>query len=156
MTFFIQFDTVKTRKTRGERTLLITRETDYALRILRGLSGGELMTAGALSQREQVPQQFGYKILKKLDRAGLVKITRGAEGGCCLTADLEKTTLYDLLEAMEEDRFVISCMETGYQCTWRAARNGAVCGAHCRLAQVQQKLDEELKSHSLAEILFGS
>lgn len=113
------------------------------------------MTAGELSQREQVPQQFAYKILKKLGRAGLVKITRGAEGGCRLTADLEKTTLYDLLEAMEEEHFVISCMEPGYPCTWRAARNGAVCGVHCRLAQVQKRLDEELKAHSLAELLFG-
>ena len=57
--------------------LLITRETDYALRILRALSDGELLTAKALTQKEAVPHQFAYKILKKLEGAGLIRITRG-------------------------------------------------------------------------------
>ncbi len=61
--------------------MLITRETDYALRILRALSGGEQMTVAAIAQDQQVPQQFAYKILKKLSKGGLVSIARGAEGG---------------------------------------------------------------------------
>lgn len=134
--------------------MLITRETDYALRLLRGLANGELATAGELAERELVPQQFAYKILKKLSKAGFLHITRGAEGGCRLTADLRKVTLYDLMEAMEADALVSACMEPGYQCTWQA-KNGDCCTAHRRLGQVQAALNRELKAHSLSEILTG-
>lgn len=68
-----------------------------------------------------VPQPFAYKIVKKLSAAGMVQVSRGAEGGCRLTADLTQTTLYDLLRAMEEDSNISSCMEAEYACPWRAA-----------------------------------
>ena len=47
--------------------MLITRETDYALRVLRALSDGEQHTAGEISSTQLVPKQFAYKIIKKLD-----------------------------------------------------------------------------------------
>ena len=47
--------------------MVITRETDYALRILRALLDGKLHTAGQIAQDELLPQAFAYKILKKLD-----------------------------------------------------------------------------------------
>lgn len=132
--------------------MLITRETDYALRILRALSDEELLTVGEICKREFLPQQFAYKILKKLSGAGIVKVTRGAEGGCRLTADLAVTTLYDLMVVMGEDEKVTACMDPDYHCPLRESRGG--CGVHCQLARVQQNLDRELKSHSLRELIF--
>ncbi|WP_408609060.1 RrF2 family transcriptional regulator [Aminipila terrae] len=70
--------------------MLITRETDYALRILRALADGQQLTSADICQREILPQNFVYKILKKLNKSGIVYIARGAEGGCKLTADLKK------------------------------------------------------------------
>lgn len=55
----------------GGTTLVITRETDYALRILRALLDGELHAAGEIAQTELLPQAFAYKILKKLENARL-------------------------------------------------------------------------------------
>ena len=74
--------------------MLITRESDYALRLLRTLRDGEQYSVGELARREMVPQPFAYKIVKKLSAAGMVQVSRGAEGGCRLTADLTQTTLY--------------------------------------------------------------
>lgn len=53
--------------------MVINKETDYALRILRALTDGELHTAGQLSQEELLPQAFTYKILKKLERAAALE-----------------------------------------------------------------------------------
>ena len=111
--------------------MLITRESDYALRLLRTLRDGEQYSVGELARREMVPQPFAYKIVKKLSAAGMVQVSRGAEGGCRLTADLTQTTLYDLLRAMEEDSNISSCMEAEYACPWRAAHGG--CSVHARL-----------------------
>ena len=52
----------------GGTTLVITRETDYALRILRALLDGELHAAGEIDQTELLPQAFAYKLLKKLEK----------------------------------------------------------------------------------------
>ena len=82
---------------------MITRETDYALRLLRTLRDGERRTAAEAAERELVPQSFAHKILKKLARAGFVEVARGAEGGCRLSAELNRVTLYDLMTAMGED-----------------------------------------------------
>ena len=132
--------------------MVITRETDYALRILRALLDGELHAVGEIAQAELLPQAFSYKILKKLEKAGLLEIRRGTAGGCRLAADLSQTSLYDLMAAMGERSDLSACMEPDYQCPWRSSHGG--CAVHCRLAEIQRKLDAELRSHNLREILI--
>ena len=61
--------------------MIMTRESDYAVRILRALAGGEKMTVGGICEAEVVPGQFDYKILEKLAKCGYLGIFRGAEGG---------------------------------------------------------------------------
>lgn len=133
--------------------LLITRETDYALRILRALANGEQLTSGDICKQELLPQQFVYKILKKLERAGVVKITRGAEGGCRLAAELKKLSLYDLIEIMEAGTVISACMQPGFKCQWRQKYNSK-CMVHNNLGKIQGVLDAELRAHSLHQILF--
>lgn len=134
--------------------MLITRETDYALRILRTLSAGGYFTTGELAGREILPQKFAYKILKKLERAGLINIVRGTRGGCSLVCDLHKVTLYELLEAMDMHSRLSACMENGYQCEWRESGERD-CTIHCQLSKVQDVLDSQLRSHSLYWVLYG-
>ena len=104
--------------------MVITRETDYALRILRALLDGEVHAVGEISRTEFLPQAFAYKILKKLEKAGLLEIRRGTAGGCRLTADLTHTSLYDLMAAMGERSDLSACMEPDFQCPWRSSQIG--------------------------------
>ena len=136
--------------------MLITKETDYALRILRALAGGERLTTEQLARDEQIPKQFAYKILKKLQKGGIIQILRGADGGCTLAAGLEQVTFLQLLQTMEEDAYVSSCMKPGYQCQWCMEHGNVGCGAHKHLTSIQEKLNQEMEAHSLWEILFGS
>lgn len=135
--------------------MLMTKETDYALRILRALADEKRATAGTLAQREQIPQQFAYKILKKLQKGGLIRILRGADGGYILAVSLDQVSLLRLMQVMEESSSISPCMKPGYQCLWCKTHGDAVCRAHLHLTAIQQKLDEELEAHSLQEILFG-
>ena len=52
-----------------------------------GAVGGEQLTAGDISEQQMVPKPFAYKIIKKLSKAGFVRINRGADGGCRLAVD---------------------------------------------------------------------
>ena len=134
--------------------MLITRETDYALRILQALLDGEKKSVGDLSKEEMIPQQFAYKIIKKLSQAGLVEVSRGVDGGCRLCADLEKISLFDLIFMIEGCYQVNACMDPAYPCP-RREKNGG-CMVHSQLAAIQNRLNDELRSHSLKSLLSGS
>lgn len=77
--------------------MIITKETDYALRILRVLLDGEKHSVAEMSETELIPTQFAYQILRKLSAGNLVRVSRGALGGCELSCDLDATSLYDLM-----------------------------------------------------------
>lgn len=132
--------------------MLITRETDYALRILSTLALGRQFTAGELCEQELIPRQFGYKILKKLDRGGLIEITRGKNGGCRLACDLGQTTLYHLMNVIGEDLRVSCCMVPDYECRRRQKRNGC-CPINERFVSLQKSLNRELKLCTLSELV---
>lgn len=134
--------------------MLITRETDYALRILRSLSSGEFLTVREISDKELLPQKFAYKIVKKLQNAGLIQIMRGINGGCRLAADLKTVSLYDLSGAIEGNSRISSCMNPTYECEWRKSHNGT-CTIHMQLAKIQKAVDEEFRKTSLHGIIFG-
>ncbi|MCD8152826.1 MAG: Rrf2 family transcriptional regulator [Clostridiales bacterium] len=132
---------------------MITRETDYALRLLRSLMDEELHPAAEIAEKEMVPQAFSYKILKKLSKAGYIQILRGADGGCRLAADLKKISLYDLMNAMGDNCGINRCMDDSYQCPWREKHE--ICEVHCRLAKIQETITTELQAHSLQELLHS-
>ena len=131
--------------------MLITRETDYAFRILQSLLNGEKKSVGEISGQELIPQQFAYKIIKKLSQAGFVQILRGADGGCRLACDLDKVSLFDLMSVTESHYAVNACMDPAYHCL-RREKNGR-CMIHSRLVGVQQRLDEELRSYNLKSLI---
>jgi len=134
--------------------MLITKETDYSLRLIAALASGARMTMGEICHRELIPQQFGYKILKKLAKAGLVEISRGNGGGCHLHCDLNEVTLYDLMTALESTMHISACMDPDYQCQRRLCRNNH-CTVHNNLLTIQRTLNQELKKHTLAGIIGG-
>jgi hypothetical protein len=58
---------------------------------------GKQYPVSEIAEREMIPQQFAYKILRKLSKAGYVNVTRGAKGGCRLAVDPTEVTLLELV-----------------------------------------------------------
>ncbi len=134
--------------------MIITRETDYALRILRRLGDGQRHTMKTMCEGEAIPQQFAYKIIGKLGKAGVVKNTRGSSGGCLLSYDLKELTLLDLLQIMGENYQINACMDRGYECSWEN-NCGKSCSVRKKLGVIQEKLDQELAEHSIHSLING-
>lgn len=142
--------------------MMITRESDYAVRIVRALRGGEQLIIEEICRVEQVPRQFAYKILKKLEKAGLVSIRRGAGGGCTLRRSLRELTLLDVIQAADPEFFLNPCLAEGYRCEYvsraaaaegdEAAANSHACSVHCELARVQRILEQELSAATLEQL----
>ena len=61
--------------------MLMTREMDYLLRILRALHRHGQLSAGAIAAEERIPRSVTVKLLKRLHAAGLVESRRGSGGG---------------------------------------------------------------------------
>jgi Rrf2 family protein len=130
--------------------MFITRESDYAVRIVRELAGGGKKTVQEICRREEVPPQFGYKILKKLENRGLVKGFRGTNGGYSLAKNADEITLFDVICAVDGNLLVSECMNYGYQCPMN--NQGRRCGVHAEFARIQDLLIRSLQEKSLGEI----
>lgn len=133
--------------------MLITRKTDYAIRLLRGIADGGKKRIPVLAENEQVPRPFAYKITKKLQQAGIVAVGRGAAGGTSLNRPLAAFTLLDLLRALDDYPTVTACTRAPYHCNWREHHRMACC-AHQHMAQIQRRLEAELAAHTLQAVIF--
>lgn len=135
--------------------MLINRETDYALRILRALSSGTRCSIETICSQEAAPKQFAYRIIKKLEKIHWITITRGVDGGCQLSANLETVNLFQLMEGMGSGLAVNACLQPGYECSRRAVCNEP-CHIQLSLMEIQRVLEDELKSHSIYALISGS
>ena len=132
--------------------MIVTRESDYALRILRALRDGNRYSISEITEREQIPKQFAYKILQKLTKAGLITATRGAKGGCRLTADLSKVSLYDLIGIIDNrTNTLIQCLDPDFDCPFNAGSDS--CAVHKKLAVIELGIEKQLKDQSLKKLL---
>ncbi len=133
--------------------MLISREADYAIRVLRAIADGERHNISNMCESEQIPKQFAYKIIEKLQKSGYVSCTRGRAGGCTLKVDLREISLYDVLKAIDDDCYLNLCMVPGHQCSW-TENHSEVCRVHQKLEGLQSQLNQELKSLNMSMVIF--
>jgi FeS assembly SUF system regulator len=83
--------------------LRITRLTDYATVILAALAQApdRVQTAPALAERTRIAAPTVSKLLKQLQRAGLVASTRGLHGGYQLARPASQISAAQILDALE-------------------------------------------------------
>ena len=129
--------------------MLVTRRSDYAMRVFRVLKDGKIHNVREICEKEDIPKAFAYKILRELELADLVKSERGNRGGYLLNGDLEKITLYDVVSITEGDLAILHCMKD--ECN----RNpeGMPCKVHNEIERIQNILIDEMKKKSIAEIM---
>ncbi|MDR2499464.1 MAG: Rrf2 family transcriptional regulator [Treponema sp.] len=131
--------------------MLITRESDYAARILRELYHAGRERVEDICRNEQIPRQYSYKIVKKLEKAGLVKIYRGAGGGCELAREIGGITLFDIIAAVEGEFLLAECLGRGFHCS-RYAKGNSRCRVHEELLRIQGLILKQLQEKSLKDI----
>jgi FeS assembly SUF system regulator len=124
--------------------LRISKLTDYATVILAALAEqpDRVQTATALTEQTHVAAPTVSKLLKQLQRAGLVTSTRGLHGGYQLARPATQISAAAILDALEGPVALTDC----------AAGNGN-CGIEstCRVARVWQRLNLAIR-RSLYEV----
>ena len=131
--------------------MLLTKECDYGLRIIRSLKDKEKKTVKTICELEHIPHKYAYKILKKLQKAGLVQNRRGPKGGYLLIKPLNSFTLYDVINAVDERLFLFECLRDKNLCPCN--REDMPCLVHMELVRLQDLLISEMKVKSMEEVL---
>jgi Rrf2 family protein len=131
--------------------LLLTKECDYGIRIVRGLANGLKRSVGDICEGEHIPLQYAYKILKKLEHSGIVKSYRGPSGGYSLVKKLSELSLLSIVTSIEENILLLECMKSGFVCSKNSAESP--CTVHTELSRLQKILTDAMAERSMAEIL---
>ena len=122
--------------------MFISRECDYAIRIVRDLAGGEKKFVKAICDNEHIPQQYAYKILKKLEKSHIVKSFRGANGGYQLDKNIDEITIYDILISIDNGLCLNECMKDNAVCSRNNPEDP--CSVHKYLLKLQDNLIDVL------------
>lgn len=130
--------------------MLITRECDYAVRIIRALNDGQKKRVKDICDIEHVPQPYAYKILKKLESSQIVNSFRGVDGGYALAGNTKELTLYDVYVTIEGNGPITACLRDGFECPRNATGNE--CGVHIEFDDIQSIMIEALQKKTLSEL----
>ena len=93
--------------------LRLTRSTDYMLRVVLYLARQE--AAAVVSRREiveamEIPDAYFRKIATQLGKAGVLRVSQGALGGCSLARPPEELTLLEVVEAGAGEISINECV----------------------------------------------
>ncbi|MBV8146098.1 MAG: SUF system Fe-S cluster assembly regulator [Gammaproteobacteria bacterium] len=114
--------------------LRISRLTDYATVLLATLASepGVVQTAASLAGRTHIAAPTVSKLLKQLQRAGLVTSTRGLHGGYQLARPAAQISAAAILDALEGPVALTDCSVGHGQCEIEES---------CRVGRVWQRLN---------------
>ena len=114
--------------------LRISRLTDYSTVLLAALAGEpqRVQTAAALAAQTHIAAPTVSKLLKQLQRAGLVSSTRGLHGGYQLARPASQISAAEILDALEGPVALTDCSAGHGQCGIEET---------CRVGRVWQRLN---------------
>ncbi|HEU4593400.1 MAG TPA: SUF system Fe-S cluster assembly regulator [Steroidobacteraceae bacterium] len=124
--------------------LRIGKLTDYATVILATLASerSRLLNASTLAERTHIAPPTVAKLLKQLQRAGLVNSTRGTRGGYQLSRSPDAISAAAILDALEGPVALTDC----------SAGSGNCCLEHsCTVSRTWQRVSGAIR-RSLSEI----
>jgi Rrf2 family protein len=130
--------------------MIFSRTSEYALRAMTFLAmqpQGKLSGARAISQAEQIPMPFLWKILHTLARQRLIRSFKGIHGGYELAHPGNKITLSAVVLATDGDDF-------GTQCVLGLPRCGEAnaCPLHTTWKEIRTRMTDMLEHTTLEDL----
>ena len=127
----------------------ISNKSRYGLRAMVYLAKNKkICSIKEISQKENIPFDFLEKIVSKLEKEGLVKSQRGAQGGYFLACPPQEISLGKILKTLEGTIFSISCRKDP-----SSQRKKKKCPIKKVWEKIQNILTSTLDSITLADII---
>ena len=130
--------------------MLLIKESDYSVRIVRALANGMVKNVAAICEEEHIPYNYAYKILKKMEKSGILQSLRGRSGGYRLAKSLDSFTLYDVVVSGGGELLVFECLREKAICPRNT--DDALCSVHQEYLDIQNMLENRFKKKTMLEI----
>jgi Rrf2 family protein len=129
---------------------IITRDTDYAVRALIFLTQRkkEIVSVSELVRNLKIPRPFLRKILRILNKEGLLKSYKGRGGGFILAFAPDKILLADVIEIFQGPVKLNECIFKKIICP-----NKNICRLKKKIDAIERYVVSELKSITIASLL---
>lgn len=131
---------------------LITRDTDYAVRVLCYFACAEnrkrLINAAEFVRKLDIPRPFLRKIMQALNRRGLLKSYKGKGGGFMLIQSPEQILLIDVMKIFQGPLKLNECAFRKKVC-----KNAPVCILRKKVNALEKYLFSELGAFTIASLL---
>lgn len=129
----------------------IRTDTEYAMRALVYLASNGKETyvaAKEIAKGQDIPEDFAYKILRKLTRSGLTTCHMGHSGGFKLAHTPEQITLLQVVSAIQGPVMVKKCCLDIESCSRRS-----ICGFTAKLMELQDNIVRSFDGITLADVV---
>jgi Rrf2 family protein len=107
---------------------------------------GEARTTRDISRATHVPVDYLAKVLKDLNRGGLVRGRRGPGGGFALARSAESMSVYDVVAAVDPPKRIHRC-PLGLK-----EHSQALCPLHQRLDDAMSQTEMIFRATTIAEV----
>ena len=116
----------------------ISKMVDYSVLVLCQMAADQLTSwsASRLADKLGLNQPTLAKICRLLTKAGMLRASRGAQGGYLLSRASEDISLYAVILAVEGENPLVSCEKMDSVCP---------CIYDCRLQPAWAQIDSEIK-----------
>ncbi len=130
--------------------MLVTRETDYAVRCVLYLAKEQdsIASVGEIAEQMHIPKSFLAKILQRLVREGIVESIRGVNGGFRLLKKPDHITLLEVLTAIQGIAPVNMCAIDKRLCSMISQ-----CGVHPVWLEIRREIERRLATRSISSLL---
>ena len=130
----------------------LSKKGEYALRAMVQLARNYpkgVVRIGAISDKEKIPKKFLERILVDLKKAGLVRSTRGLDGGYELCRPPVKITLAEVIREIDGPLAPLSCVSRyNHVCCPDEKR----CGLKAAMLKVRNAIAGVLEKLTLKDI----
>jgi Rrf2 family protein len=130
--------------------MLVTRETDYAVRTVLYLARERDRNANVteIAQAMHIPKSFLAKILQRLVRHHILQSMRGVKGGFMLAKNPSEITLLAVMEAIQGPAGINVCAIDSKRC-----RMSSTCSVHPVWVEIRKEVERRLNKQTIAKLM---
>jgi Rrf2 family protein len=130
--------------------MLVTRETDYAVRTVLYLArdSSRMASVTEVARAMHIPKSFLAKILQRLVRSHILASMRGVKGGFTLARKPAEISLLDILESIQGPAGINVCAIDSRRC-----RFSSTCSVHPVWVEIRKEVERRLKKQTIAKLL---
>ena len=128
---------------------MFSQTMEYALRVVAYLAGqgDQPATTKQLAAATRIPEGYLAKVIRSLNRAGLVRSQRGLHGGSVLARPADQITVSDVVESVSPLPRIRTC-PLGIR-----SHGTALCPLHRKLDDAMATVEKSFRSTTMADLL---